>query len=51
MNTDFDFFDRSNYITRKIPKYYPTMYLDGYKPWEVMWAVKKDMKTRLFEEM
>lgn len=23
---------------RRLPDYYPTMYLDGYKPWEIMEA-------------
>ena len=23
---------------RRLPDYYPTMYLDGYKPWEILEA-------------
>ncbi len=28
---------------KKIPDYYPTMYLDGYKPWEILNAMRKTM--------
>ena len=26
---------------RRIPDYYPTMYLDGFEPWEVMYAAER----------
>lgn len=29
------------YYTRKIPEYYPTMYLDGYTPQEIFIALHK----------
>ncbi len=28
---------------RAVPDYYPTMYLDGYEPWEILNAVHKTM--------
>jgi hypothetical protein len=31
------------YYNRKIPEYYPTMYLDGYTPQEILIAVHKSM--------
>ena len=30
-------------INRKIPEYYPYMYLDGFTPQEIMYARKKQM--------
>lgn len=27
----------------KIPDYYPTMFLDGYEPWEILAAAHKRM--------
>lgn len=30
-------------MKQKIPDYYPTMFLDGYKPWEIMAAAHKKM--------
>ena len=35
---------------RRIPEYYPTMYLDGYTPTEIWWAMHKK-NLRLFREM
>lgn len=31
------------YYNRKIPEYYPTMYLDGYSPQEILIAAHKSM--------
>ena len=28
---------------RQIPEYYPTMYLDGYTPYEILYATRKKM--------
>ena len=28
---------------RRIPEYYDTMYLDGYTPYEILYAVRKKM--------
>jgi len=33
-----------DYIHRGIPAYYPTMYLDGYTPEQIMIAVRKKMR-------
>lgn len=38
-----------NYKTRKIPEYYPWMYLDGFEPWEIKYAQKK-LFMKEFEE-
>lgn len=35
---------------RRIPEYYPTMYLDGYTPTEIWWAMHKK-NLRLYREM
>ena len=32
-----------DYQMRKVPDYYPTMYLDGFKPEEIMFALKRKM--------
>ena len=34
---------------RKIPDYYPTMYLDGFTPEEVMYAAKRYMYRQIQE--
>ena len=34
---------------RRIPDYYPTMYLDGFEPWEVMHAAKRQMYRQIQE--
>ena len=34
---------------RKIPDYYPTMYMDGYTPEQIMHAAHKKMQ-RMYEE-
>lgn len=31
------------HLNRKIPEYYPTMYMDGYKPEEIRFALKRKM--------
>ena len=28
---------------RKVPTYYPTMYLDGFSPYEILYACRKQM--------
>ena len=30
-------------MKQKIPDYYPTMFLDGYEPWEILAAAHKKM--------
>ena len=34
---------------RRIPGYYPTMYLDGFEPWEVMHVAKRQMYREIQE--
>lgn len=34
---------------RKIPDYYPTMYMDGYTPEQIMYAAKRGMLERYLE--
>ncbi len=34
---------------KKIPEYYPTMYLDGYTPEEILMAHRRSMQKRLEE--
>ena len=34
---------------RRIPDYYPTMYLDGFTPEEVMYAAKRQMYRQIQE--
>ena len=34
---------------RRIPDCYPTMYLDGFEPWEVMHAAKRQMYREIQE--
>ena len=34
---------------RKIPDYYPTMYMDGFTPEEVMYAAKRQMYQQILE--
>jgi hypothetical protein len=33
----------ADYYNRKIPEYYPTMYLDGYTPQQILIAAHKRM--------
>ena len=34
----------ADYVERKIPEYYPTMYLDGFEPYEILIAHNKKMR-------
>ena len=34
-----------------IPDYYPTMYLDGYKPHEILNALHKKMREEFIEDV
>ena len=34
---------------RKIPDYYPTMYMDGFTPEEIMYAAKRQMYRQVQE--
>ena len=35
---------------RHVPEYYPTMYLDGFTPEEIMWAADKAAYKRMEEK-
>ena len=37
------------YYDRKIPDYYPTMYLDGYSPEQIMYAAHRKIRKE-YEE-
>lgn len=37
-------------FNRQIPEYYDFMYKDGYKPYEVYYALKKKMSQQYQEE-
>ena len=39
----------SDYYNRNLPDYYPTMYLDGYEPWQIMQA-HRDKLYREYQE-
>ena len=41
--TLFDYYDS------KIPDYYPTMYMDGFTPEEIMYAAKRQMYRQIQE--
>ena len=34
----------SDYVFRKVPRYYDTMYLDGFTPEEILFAKSRDMQ-------
>ena len=34
----YDFTSMFDYLHRDIPDYYPTMYMDGYEPWQIQVA-------------
>jgi hypothetical protein len=34
---------------RRIPEYYDTMYMDGYTPYEILYAVRKKMHREYLE--
>ena len=38
-----------DYYTKNIPEYYPTMYLDGYSPMEILQANHKSFNKELAE--
>ena len=38
-----------DYIYRQLPEYYPTMYLDGYSPQEIMTAFHNTMYAQIEE--
>ena len=33
----------AEYYDRQVPEYYPTMYMDGYTPYEILYATRKKM--------
>ena len=39
----------SDYYNRNIPEYYHTMYLDGYTPEQIRYALKKKMRREAQE--
>ncbi len=39
----------SDYLTRNIPEYYPTMYQDGYEPWQI-WEASRKRARRMIAE-
>ena len=39
-----------NYLNRKIPPYYKTMYLDGFAPWQILEAKRQEMRSKFFDE-
>ena len=39
-----------NYLNRKIPPYYKTMYLDGFEPWQILEAKRQEMRSNFFVE-
>ena len=43
------------YLDRQIPDYYPTMYLDGYSPEQIMYAahrkIRQEYEARKAERM
>ena len=40
----------ANTLNRNIPPYYKTMYLDGFEPWQILEAKRKEMKSKFFDE-
>lgn len=40
----------ANYLNRKIPPYYETMYLDGFEPWQILEAKRQEMRSKFFDE-
>ena len=40
----------SDYWNSKLPDYYPTMYLDGYEPWQIMQAHRNTFNRELKEK-
>ncbi len=35
---------------KKIPPYYPTMYLDGYTPEQILYAVRRQMREQAADD-
>lgn len=35
---------------KRLPDYYPTMYQDGYKPWEVLQAARNSIAASYYED-
>ena len=33
----------AEYYNRQIPEYYPTMYMDGYEPYQILHALRRKM--------
>ena len=40
---------RRSIFLRKLPEYYPTMYMDGYEPWEILQALHESMRKEYYE--
>lgn len=40
----------ANYLKRKIPPYYKTMYLDGFEPWQILEAKRQEMRSKFLDE-
>lgn len=36
----------SDYYNRNLPDYYPTMYQDGYEPWQIMQAFRNTQRKK-----
>ena len=36
-------------LEKQLPEYYPTMYLDGYTPTEILFAMRKQMRREVQE--
>ena len=36
-------------LEKQLPEYYPTMYLDGYTPTEILFAMRKKMRREVQE--
>ena len=36
------------YLTKTTPDHYKTMYLDGFEPWQILEAKRKEMKSNFF---
>lgn len=40
-----------DYLYKKIPEYYKTMYLDGFEPWEIRIALQTKIKKQVGESI
>lgn len=36
-----------DYYFRTVPEYYPTMYLDGFTPEQIMYAFRRKMRRKV----